>query len=186
MPAITELAQIAGVKVVNLKAFGDERGCFTETFRTEWFPERTWSQIQSNRSDSSAGVLRGLHYHFRQVDYWYVLQGRIRIGLADLRVASPTHGASTVLDVDGATPQGIFIPSGVAHGYLALTPATIIYIVDCFYDGSDELGVAWNDPELAVNWQVSDPILSERDRKNPLWCKIDLAKIPNFANAARI
>lgn len=178
MPVITELAQIAGVKIVDLKAFGDERGRFTETFRTEWFPERSWGQIQSNRSDSIAGVLRGLHYHFLQVDYWYVLQGSIRIGLADLRVSSPTHGASAAFDVDGSTPQGIFIPTGVAHGYYALTPVTIVYIVDQFYNGSDELGVAWNDPELAVDWAVTTPILSERDRKNPRWRQIDPAKIP--------
>jgi dTDP-4-dehydrorhamnose 3,5-epimerase len=178
MPVITELTQIAGVKIVDLKAFGDERGRFTETFRTEWFPERTWAQIQSNRSDSSAGVLRGLHYHFRQVDYWYVLQGSIRVGLADLRPSSPTHGKSAVLDVDGAVPQGIFIPTGVAHGYFALTAATILYTVDQFYDGSDEMGVAWNDPELAVAWAVTDPILSERDRKNPLWRNLEPAKTP--------
>ncbi len=178
MPAITELAQIAGVKVVDLKAFGDDRGRFVETFRTEWFPERTWGQIQSNRSDSIAGVLRGLHYHFRQVDYWYILQGRVRIGLADLRRSSPTCGASAVLDVDSTMPQGIFIPVGVAHGYLALTPATIIYMVDQFYNGRDELGVAWNDPTLAVDWGVTDPILSERDLKNPLWRDIDPAKAP--------
>lgn len=180
MPAITDLEQITGVKIVNLNAIGDERGRFTETFRTEWFPERAWSQIQSNRSDSIAGVLRGLHYHFSQVDYWYVLQGRIRIGLADLRLASPTYGASAVLDVSGDVPQGIFIPSGVAHGYLALTAATIIYVVDQFYNGSDELGIAWNDPDLAVDWAISDPILSARDQNNPLWRAIEPAKLPNY------
>lgn len=178
MPVISELARIAGVKVVDLKPFGDDRGRFIETFRTEWFPERSWAQIQSNRSDSIAGVLRGLHYHFRQVDYWYVLQGRIRIGLADLRRSSPTHGASAVLDVDDATPQGLFIPTGVAHGYLALTDATIVYVVDQFYNGNDEMGVAWNDPDLAVQWGVTHPFLSNRDQQNPRWRNLDPAKIP--------
>ncbi|MBX3009871.1 MAG: dTDP-4-dehydrorhamnose 3,5-epimerase family protein [Caldilineaceae bacterium] len=178
MPVITELARITGVKVVDLKAFGDDRGRFTETFRTEWFPERTWSQIQSNRSDSITGVLRGLHYHFRQVDYWYILQGRVRVGLADLRPSSATYGASAVLDLDGDMPQGVFIPAGVAHGYLSLTDATIVYVVDQFYDGSDEMGVAWNDPDLAVAWAIQTPILSERDRKNPLWRALDPTKIP--------
>lgn len=178
MPAIRELTQIVGVKVVDLKPFGDDRGRFIETFRTEWFPERSWTQMQSNRSDSVAGVLRGLHYHFRQVDYWYVLQGRIRVGLADLRRSSPTYGASAVLDVDSAVPQGIFIPTGVAHGYFALTDATIVYVVDQFYNGADEMGVAWNDPELAVPWGISAPVLSQRDQQNPLWRKLDPTKIP--------
>lgn len=178
MPVITPLPQIAGIKLVDLKPFGDDRGRFTETFRTEWFPERTWTQIQSNRSDSSAGVLRGLHYHFGQVDYWYVMQGRIRVGLADLRISSPTHGASIVLDMDDAIPQGLLIPVGVAHGYLALTAATIMYVVDQFYNSQDEMGVAWNDPDLAVAWGITDPQLSARDRQNPLWRNLDPAKIP--------
>lgn len=178
MPVITPLPQIADAKLVDLKPFGDDRGRFTETFRTEWFPERAWTQIQSNRSDSSAGVLRGLHYHFRQVDYWYVLQGRIRVGLADLRLSSPTYGASMALDIDGAVPQGLLIPVGVAHGYFALTAATIIYVVDQFYNGSDEMGVAWNDPALAVPWNITDPVLSDRDRQNPLWRNLDPAKVP--------
>lgn len=178
MPVIRELTQIAGVKVVDLKLFGDDRGRFIETFRTEWFPERSWGQVQSNRSDSIAGVLRGLHYHFHQVDYWYVLQGHIRIGLADLRRSSPTHGASVVLDVDGAVPQGIFIPSGVAHGYFALTDATIVYVVDQFYNGHDEMGVAWNDPDLAVPWGIVSPLLSNRDQQNPFWRNLEPAKLP--------
>lgn len=178
MPVIRELTQIAGVKVVDLKPFGDDRGRFIETFRTEWFPERSWTQMQSNRSDSIAGVLRGLHYHFRQVDYWYVLQGRIRIGLADLRRSSPTYGASTALDLDGAVPQGVFIPTGVAHGYFALTDVTIVYVVDQFYNGQDEMGVAWNDPELAVPWQITAPLLSPRDQQNPLWRNLEPTKIP--------
>jgi dTDP-4-dehydrorhamnose 3,5-epimerase len=178
MPVIRDLTQIAGVKVVDLKSFGDDRGRFLETFRTEWFPERDWAQMQSNRSDSIAGVLRGLHYHFRQVDYWYLLQGRIRVALADLRRSSPTHGASAVLDLDSAMPQGIFIPTGVAHGYYALTDATIVYIVDQFYNGHDEMGVAWDDPELAVPWDVSAPMLSNRDQQNPRWRNLEPTKIP--------
>lgn len=178
MPVITPLPQIAGVKLVDLKPFGDDRGRFTETFRTEWFPERSWAQIQSNRSDSIGGVLRGLHYHFHQVDYWYVLQGNVRVGLADLRRSSPTYGASMVLDMDGAVPQGLLIPVGVAHGYFALTAATIMYVVDQFYNGSDEMGVAWNDPDLAVAWGITDPVLSDRDRQNPLWRNLEPAKNP--------
>ncbi len=167
MAEIIESSRIAGVKIVRLKVFRDERGRFLETFRKEWFPERTWSLVQMNRSDSQAGVLRGLHYHFHQVDYWYVAQGRIRVGLADLRKDSPTFGASETVEMGEQNEYGLYIPSGVAHGFYALTDATLIYLVDNYYDGGDEFGVAWDDPDLAVPWNVSAPILSARDRANP-------------------
>lgn len=158
---------ITGVKFTVLKAHADGRGRFLETFRKDWFPERNWAIFQTNRSDSSAGVLRGLHYHFKQVDYWYVAHGRIRVGLADLRRASPTFGASEVVELGEEEQRGVFIPCGVAHGFYALTDATLTYIVDNYYDGADEFGVAWDDPELAVPWNVPAPILSPRDANNP-------------------
>jgi dTDP-4-dehydrorhamnose 3,5-epimerase len=178
MAEITESSHIRGVRIVHLKALGDERGRFLETFRKDWFPERTWEIVQTNRSDSRAGVLRGLHYHFRQVDYWYVPRGRVRVGLADLRKNSPTFGAGEVLEIGDHNECGVFIPSGVAHGFYALTDATLTYLVDNYYDGSDEFGVAWDDPTLAVPWGVTDPILSGRDRANPRLEEIPAAHRP--------
>jgi len=167
MTQIVESGHIAGVKIARLKAFGDERGRFLETFRKDWFPERTWAIVQTNRSDSRASVLRGLHYHFQQVDYWYVPRGRICVGLADLRRGSPTFGASEVIELGEENELGILIPCGVAHGFYALTDATLTYLVDNYYNGKDEFGVAWNDPTLAVPWPAADPILSSRDQANP-------------------
>jgi dTDP-4-dehydrorhamnose 3,5-epimerase len=95
-----------------------------------------------------------------------------------LRPSSPTYGASAAFDLDGAVPQGVFIPTGVAHGYYALTDATIIYVVDQFYNGDDEMGVAWNDPVLAVPWEITTPLLSNRDQQNPLWRNLEPTKIP--------
>ena len=168
MTEIVASTQIEGVKFAQLRAFGDERGRFLETFRKNWFPERTWEIVQTNRSDSKAGVLRGLHYHFRQVDYWYCAAGVLRVGLADLRRSSPTYGKSQVIEIGDANQMGVFIPCGVAHGFYAATDVTLTYLVDNYYDGGDELGVAWNDPVLAVPWGVEEPILSGRDRSNPL------------------
>ena len=165
---IVDLPQIAGVKIVRLQGFQDDRGRFTETFRKSWFPERTWENFQSNRSDSRAGVLRGLHYHFHQVDYWYCAAGILRVGLADLRRSSPTFGRSQVIEIGDANQTGVFIPCGVAHGFYAVTAVTLTYIVDNYYNGADELGVAWNDATLAVAWGVDAPILSARDSNNPL------------------
>ncbi|CAN5743717.1 dTDP-4-dehydrorhamnose 3,5-epimerase [soil metagenome] len=178
MTEIIESDQIAGVKFTKLKIFGDERGRFMETFRKDWFPERTWEIFQNNRSDSKAGVLRGLHYHFQQVDYWHVPHGRIRVGLADLRASSPTYGASQVLEIGDHNQMGIFIPVGVAHGFLTLTDATVTYLVDQYYNGGDEFGVAWNDPTLAVAWGVVEPILSGRDQQNPELRNIQSAHLP--------
>lgn len=167
MAEIVASDKIEGVKFAELHPVTDARGRFMETFRQAWFPERSWAVVQTNRSDSVAGVLRGLHYHFRQVDYWYVPRGTIRVGLADLRIDSPTFGVSQVLEIGDEQPVGVFIPTGVAHGFLALTDATLTYLVDNYYDGADELGVAWDDPQLAVAWRAESPILSDRDRRNP-------------------
>lgn len=168
MTEIVESTKIQGVKFAHLRAYGDERGRFMETFRKGWFPERTWEIVQTNRSDSKAGVLRGLHYHFRQVDYWYCAAGILRVGLADLRRSSPTYCASQVLEIGDNNQVGVFIPCGVAHGFYAVTEVTLTYMVDNYYDGGDELGVAWDDRSLAVPWGVDAPILSGRDQKNPL------------------
>lgn len=164
---------IHDVYTVPLKAYSDDRGRFMETFRKAWFPQVNWDNMQSNRSDSKAGVLRGLHYHFNQIDYWYAIQGTIRTGLVDLRPSSPTYRQSATIDMGIETNNiGLFIPVGVAHGFVALTDCTLIYIVNNYYDGDDEFGVAWNDPKLNLDWGVTDPLLSDRDQQNPLMVNI--------------
>ena len=179
---LKELDRIQGVFTMVHRAMVDERGRFTEIFRQEWFPQRSWEQVQCNRSESRRGVLRGLHFHRQQVDYWQCVDGCIRVGLYDLRPGSSTGGAGTILDMDSARPCGIFIPAGVAHGYLALTDATIIYVVDRYYDGgNDEFGVAWDDPDIGLAWGVeegSEVILSERDTANPSLRDLDDADLP--------
>ncbi len=178
MANIRDFEAIAGVQIAELKVWGDTRGQFLETFRKEWFPQREWAHIQTNRSNSQAGVLRGLHYHYHQVDYWYVVRGSIRVGLADLRPSSPTYLQSAVIEMGEDIPIGLFIPVGVAHGFLTLTDATLTYLVDNYYDGADELGVAWDDPQLAVPWGIEDPILSGRDQKNMFLADIPSDKLP--------
>lgn len=160
---------IRDVLTVQLNVFGDERGRFMETFRVEWFPQVSWERLQNNRSDSKAGVLRGLHYHFKQVDYWFTTRGLIRVGLVDLRRSSSTYLASATIEIGEDKPVGIFIPEGVAHGFAALTDCTLMYIVNNYYDGgADEYGIAWNDPQIDIDWGIQEPHLSNRDRNNPL------------------
>lgn len=166
MPAAERSPVIEGVVLVHLQAHIDGRGRFVETYRREWFPDGD-EMVQGNRSDKRAGTLLGLHFHRHQADYWYVLRGKARIVLHDLRIGSPTERATLAFDVDEDDGPGIYIPRGVAHGFAALTDLTMTYLVDRYYDPGDELGVTWDDPEIGVDWGVAQPILSERDRTNP-------------------
>lgn len=144
----------------------DERGRFVETYRRSWFPLGR-EMVQSSRSDKAAGSLVGLHFHLHQADYWYVTRGRARVVLHDLRVGSPSDGATVVLELGDVSERGVFIPPGVAHGFAALTDMTLTYLVDSYYNPADELGVAWDDPAIGADWGVSEPVVSERDRTNP-------------------
>ncbi len=167
MAHIEDSKTIVGVQVAHLQSFSDERGRFMETFRKEWFPQRSWDVFQINRSDSKQGVLRGLHYHHHQIDYWYVPKGDMRVGLVDIRAASPTYLNTQMIDIGEANELGLFIPIGVAHGFAALTDVTLIYIVDNYFDGGrDEHGVAWNDMTFNLDWGLNDPIISDRDLRN--------------------
>jgi dTDP-4-dehydrorhamnose 3,5-epimerase len=167
MPTINESPVIPGVLTVQLRPFADDRGRFIEIFRKEWFPQRDWQDIQSNRSESAAGVLRGLHYHFHQVDYWHVISGSIQAALVDLRRSSPAFGTSQMIEMNQDEPLGLYIPVGVAHGFVSLSQATLLYYVDNYYDGADEFGVAWDDPEIGMQWPVAQPNISGRDASNP-------------------
>ena len=120
----------------------------------------------------------GLHFHRHQVDYWYPVSGQLRVGLYDLRRKSSTRGAVEVMEMTADDPVGLFVPVGVAHGFIALTDASLAYVVDSYYDGSDEHGIAWNDPEIGINWGVEDPILSPRDLANPRLRDLRTAVIP--------
>ncbi|MFN2135348.1 MAG: dTDP-4-dehydrorhamnose 3,5-epimerase family protein [Candidatus Promineifilaceae bacterium] len=179
MTTIIDLEEIEGVQVAQIRAFADDRGRFLETFRKEWFPQRAWEELQCNRSDSQANVLRGLHYHFHQIDYWYVMAGSMRVALVDIRRQSPTYLNSYVIEMGEPHDRGLYIPSGVAHGFVAVTSVTLTYTVDKYFDGGkDEFGVAWNDPAFNLNWGVQEPILSGRDLANPLLRDIDPRFLP--------
>ena len=124
--------------------------------------------VQANVSRSRAGVLRGLHVHREQADYWVVLSGVAFVALFDLRPGAPTMGQKAELRLDGEDAWfGLYIPPGVAHGFYAETDVVLLYLVDRPYSGDDEFGLAWNDPEVAIDWPDEHPVLSARDRQNP-------------------
>ena len=153
--------------VVEPDVHGDERGRFVETYRRQWLPLGR-EMVQANRSEKEAGAVVGLHYHLHQADYWYVLRGRARVVLHDLREGSPTDGATEV-----AGPRRRRGPRALhpARAWPTASPRStdllLWYLVDGYYNPADELGLAWDDPDVAADWGVADPVLSGRDRANP-------------------
>lgn len=170
---------IEGVRLVRLVPHADDRGSLTETYRREWLPQGR-EVVQANLSVSRPGVLRGLHWHRRQADHWCVLSGTAYLALVDLREGSPTRLARFERRVDAAEERlGLAIPPGVAHGFYAETEVLLQYLVDAYYSGQDEHGLAWDDPELGLSWPSRTPILSDRDRSNPSLAEV-LADPPLF------
>jgi dTDP-4-dehydrorhamnose 3,5-epimerase len=180
---VTRSSEIDDVVVVEPDVHADPRGTFVEPWRKEWFPGAP-DMVQANRSDKVAGSLAGLHYHLRQADYWYAVVGTARVALYDLRVGSPTEGATMLLELSGSSHRGVYIPPGVAHGFAAHTDFVLWYMVDGYYDPSDELGVAWDDPVLGIDWGIGEPVLSERDQKNPRRAEIASDRLPAIGRRA--
>ncbi len=167
--------EIPGVLIRELTVHGDGRGQFAEIYRASAMPE---SFAQSNHSRSAAGVLRGLHYHQHQADLWYLVSGRAQVGLVDLRRRDRAPVVESHI-LDAEVPTSIYIPHGVAHGYLALTQIDLIYWVTSEYDPADENGIAWDDPALGLEWQISEPpVVSARDVANP---RLAWDLIPSFS-----
>jgi dTDP-4-dehydrorhamnose 3,5-epimerase len=178
MPKIVPSDTIDGVVVVELDVHADQRGTFVEPWRKEWFPDRP-DMVQANHSEKVLGSLVGLHYHLKQADYWYVVRGRATVVLKDLRPGSPTSTRTLVLELGEADRRGVYIPPGVAHGFAAHSALTLWYMVDRTYDPDDELGVAWDDPDLAIDWGIPDPVLSVRDQRNPRLAEIPAELLPS-------
>jgi dTDP-4-dehydrorhamnose 3,5-epimerase len=177
-------SSLSGVRYGAIARHADSRGAFRELWRASTFPTLTPAEtgapagseprfVQANLSSSAAGVLRGLHYHRRQLDYWTVANGRALVALVDVRPVAARRGPAVVETRELGADEWVVIPSGVAHGFLALEPLELVYLVTNEFDGTDELGFAWDDPAVAVPWPAipgtpdGRPILSERDRSNP-------------------
>ncbi|HEX7497649.1 MAG TPA: dTDP-4-dehydrorhamnose 3,5-epimerase family protein [Candidatus Limnocylindrales bacterium] len=182
VPAGEGASRIRGVSYRTLNRLADPRGSFVEIWRASILGELTEESaglpgaqfVQANLSTSAAGVLRGLHYHRRQLDYWTVVSGRALVALVDVRPVLADAAAHAVVELrELGAAETVTIPTGVAHGFLAIEPLQLLYLVTNEYDGSDELGFAWDDPAVGVPWPSVDntpdgqPILSDRDRSNP-------------------
>jgi dTDP-4-dehydrorhamnose 3,5-epimerase len=171
---------IRGVRWGAIARHVDERGSFRELWRASWFPEMVGTGapgprfVQANLSSSAVGVLRGLHLHRRQLDFWVVADGRAWVALVDARPLLDGTGDGPVVETREVQADAtVTIPAGVAHGFLAIEPLRLAYFVTAEYDATDELGFAWDDPLAAIPWPLvpgrpdGRPILSGRDRANP-------------------
>jgi dTDP-4-dehydrorhamnose 3,5-epimerase len=173
---------IPGVRYGAVARHADARGSFRELWRAAGpggpgmpalpVPDRPF--VQGNLSTSAAGVLRGLHLHLHQLDYWVVASGKAFVALVDVRrMLAGTADRPTVETRELSVDDWVVIPEGVAHGFLALEPLELMYLVTNWYDGSDELGFGWDDAAAGVPWPsvpaTTDgrPIVSDRDASNP-------------------
>lgn len=170
---------IPDVLILQPKVFTDARGHFFEPFNQRLFeslglPTRF---VQDNQSCSSAGVLRGLHFQVpphSQGKLVRVCRGAVLDVVVDLRKKSSTYGASLAVDLTERNFRMLWIPEGMAHGFLSLEDDTIFqYKCTDFYDKASEGSLRWNDPDLAIDWGLEHPILSEKDAQAPFFAHFD-------------
>ena len=166
---------ITGSWLLTPKVHADARGQFVESFQKGVFTEQTGLSIdfiQDNEVVSHQGVVRGLHLQkepYGQAKLIRVLQGCIYDVALDLRADSPSYGEWFGVELSAENQTQLFLPKGFAHGYSVLSKKAIVqYKIDAPYNPHAEVGVRFDDPDLGIDWQVDNPILSEKDQKLPL------------------
>jgi dTDP-4-dehydrorhamnose 3,5-epimerase len=162
--------EIDGVVLFEPDVHGDERGFLVESFRAAAMRRIGIDVefVQENQSRSSARVLRGIHLQRGQAKLVRCARGQIFDVAVDLRPDSPTYRHWEGYELDDVEHRQLFIPDGFGHGFCVLSDeADVLYRLSSYYDPDLESGIAWDDPEVAVHWPISDPILSERDRAAP-------------------
>ncbi|MCP4138114.1 MAG: dTDP-4-dehydrorhamnose 3,5-epimerase [bacterium] len=169
MPFYFKQLEIPGVMEIEPKVFGDERGFFLEAFKASDFKEAGIETpiVQVNHSRSSKGVLRGLHYQLNpraQAKTVRVVSGEIFDVAVDVRTGSPYYGKWVGVTLSSENRKMLYIPEGFAHGFCVLSEsAEMIYYCSEEYAPDCDCGILWNDPDIQVNWPISDPLLSEKD-----------------------
>jgi len=177
---------LPGLTILEPGVFPDERGFFSETYRREWHAEAGIPAeeefIQDNHSRSARGVVRGMHFHIGPGVAKLVRcsRGRIVDVNVDLRKGSPTYGQWEGVELDDENMRVLYVPKGFAHGFCVLSEiADVLYKQTAYYDPAVERGIAWDDPEIAIEWPlpVDQLIVSERDRQAPRLAEV-AAELP--------
>ena len=176
---------LPGVYELRPVVYRDARGSFFETYHQARFADLGINDLflQDNHSISSRGTLRGLHYQLQhaQAKLCRVIEGEALDIAVDIRVGSPNFGKWAGVRLSAKQQNLIYIPTGFAHGFLALTE-TVQFLYKCseYYAPSDEYGILWNDPCLAVNWGTDSPVLSQKDAKNPKLADVQPQFLPRY------
>ena len=176
---------LPGVLIVEPQPFEDKRGFFMETFHQERFANHGLDLcfVQDNLSLSQKNVLRGLHYQMKnpQAKLVQTIQGRIYDVAVDVRKGSPHFGRWTAAILDDANHWQMFIPAGFAHGFCVLSrEARVFYKCDALYTPGDEGSILWSDPDLAIDWPVTAPVLSAKDQSSPCLKDVSPENLPDF------
>jgi dTDP-4-dehydrorhamnose 3,5-epimerase len=172
-----EESRIKGVFVFEPKVFEDDRGYFFESFRTSYLNELGLdiSFVQDNVSKSFEGTIRGLHYQITNPQDKLItcLKGEVLDVAVDIRKKSPTFGNYVAFKLSEKNHRSLLVPKGFAHGFSVLSEeATISYKCSNYFNKEGERGIRWDDPLIRINWDVSKPILSEKDRNLPLFSSL--------------
>jgi dTDP-4-dehydrorhamnose 3,5-epimerase len=164
--------KLPGVVLLEPDVHGDDRGFMVETYRRD-----RWSElgvdvefVQHNHSRSAQGTLRGLHFQTEpgQAKLVRCPRGRIFDVAVDLRTGSATYGQWEGHELDDERHRQLFVPAGFGHGFAVLSEeADVTYLLSSVYDPATEAGIAWDDPDVGVEWPVEEPLLSERDKRAP-------------------
>jgi dTDP-4-dehydrorhamnose 3,5-epimerase len=177
--------EIAGVLVIEPEVYFDGRGFFVETYHADRYRacgiEGTF--VQDNHSRSIGGTLRGLHLQLErpQAKLIRVIEGEIYDIAVDVRRGSDTFGRWVAVTLSAENFKQCYIPAGFAHGFCVLSAvAQVEYKCTDIYDRASEIGIAWNDPELAIPWPIAGPMLSERDRHHPTLAAV-AERLPVYA-----
>lgn len=164
--------KLEGVVLLEPKVFGDERGFFVETFSRDLWRECGIDVefVQHNHSRSVGKTLRGLHFQTQpgQAKLVRCSRGAVFDVAVDLRRGSPTYGQWEGYVLDDESHRQLFVPAGFGHGFAVLSEiADVSYLLSSVYDPDTEAGIAWDDPDVGVEWPVDEPLLSERDKSAP-------------------
>ena len=164
--------ELPGVLIVEPQVFEDQRGFFFESYNLARYAEHgiDVAFVQDNHSRSARGALRGLHYQAPpgQAKLVRVVAGEVFDVAVDIRWGSPTYGRWVGVTLSAENHRQLYVPAGFAHGFCVTSEsADFLYKVTSYYAPAEERGIAWDDPALAIEWPVQDPVLSDRDRHHP-------------------